>query len=375
MANSQEVEGDPKQVKLSAEASTLVHSSTKDITSNVTGDTTAFPCLIPSFADACKLVKAPYSCLVMDTHRRHITLPPVYLNKKRTGIQQELNAELLKYSESLNGVPLAYDNIKVVGQHGDIYDDQGFIHLNIEASFIIFKPKKGQRLVGVINKVGVSHVGCLVHGCFNASILKPSQMTTEMWRDCGLNVGDHLQFEVFQLDADTAGVLLIRGRLEKSRVEELLAVSEPSNDSVDVAVESANESVLEPASESTDSSPSKKKKKKKHKHKDEEAADNSVVVESSLGGETINQDMNGTELDSNSNGYHKEKKKKKKKEKEREEVSEVTEETPSPTFPGSDSSGYMSDKAGKKRKKTEGESDICPLDDSEEPVVKKKKKK
>lgn len=58
----------------------------------------AVPCLIPSFAEARELVPAPYSCLVLHTHRRHVALPPMYLNKKKTGIQQELSADLLKYS-------------------------------------------------------------------------------------------------------------------------------------------------------------------------------------------------------------------------------------------------------------------------------------
>lgn len=69
---------------------------------------------------------------------------------------------------------------------------------------------------GVINKIGLTHVGCLVHGCFNASILKPKEMTPEMWRDSGLTIGGSLEFEVVQLDADAAGVLLIRGKLDKT---------------------------------------------------------------------------------------------------------------------------------------------------------------
>lgn len=48
---------------------------------------------------------------------------------------------------SLLGVPIAYDNIKVVGELGDIYDDQGHIHLNIEADFVIFCPEPGQKLM------------------------------------------------------------------------------------------------------------------------------------------------------------------------------------------------------------------------------------
>lgn len=56
------------------------------------------------------------------------------------------------FISSLKGVPLAYDNIKLLGHHGDIFDDQGYIHLNIEASFVVFKPKKGQKLeVGCLN--------------------------------------------------------------------------------------------------------------------------------------------------------------------------------------------------------------------------------
>ena len=48
---------------------------------------------------------------------------------------------------SLQGVPVAYDNVKVVGELGDIHDDQGFIHLDVEADFVIFSPKKGKKMV------------------------------------------------------------------------------------------------------------------------------------------------------------------------------------------------------------------------------------
>ncbi|XP_043089062.1 DNA-directed RNA polymerase I subunit RPA43 isoform X2 [Puntigrus tetrazona] len=284
------------------------------------------PCLVPSFADAVKLLSARYSCLVRESHRRHVALPPLYLQKKRSGIQEELNAELLKFSSSLKGVPMAYDNIKVVGQHGHIYDDQGFIHLNIEASFVVFKPRKGSKLVGVINKMGVGHVGCLVHGCFNASVVKPSLLSSEQWRESGLSVGQDLEFEVFQLDADTAGVLLIRGRLERSRVQELVARTEQK--------ESTAESIPElESTEDTVDSPKKKKKKKKDKSEEERVDDSGDAAE----------------RDSNANGHHREKKKKKKKDE---------------ILP-SDSSGYVSDKTSRKRA---AESDGAGLQ-------KKKKKK
>lgn len=70
---------------------------------------------------------------------------------------------------------------------------------------------------GQVNKLGVSHVGCLVHGCFNASIPKPSLVPVETWRDAGPRIGAELEFEVTALDADIVGVLLIRGRLDRTR--------------------------------------------------------------------------------------------------------------------------------------------------------------
>ncbi|XP_051519435.1 DNA-directed RNA polymerase I subunit RPA43-like [Myxocyprinus asiaticus] len=361
MANWTQEDGATKPLTNTAEVSAAAQISGRDVTGRPGGDVAAVPCLIPSFADAVKLLDSRYSCLVLDTPRKHIALPPVYLCKKRTGIQEELNADLLKYSTSLNGVPLAYDNIKVVGQYGDIYDDQGFIHVNIEASFVIFRPKKGSKLVGVINKIGVSHVGCLVHGCFNASVVKPSLLTPEQWRDSGLCVGGSLEFEVFQLDADVAGVLLIRGRLERSRVQELVAQTEQNEALVETAKEPTTESE---STEGTTDNPKPKKKKKKDKHEKESAVEESIngsnLQETYENHETTVDTM---EVDSNSNGHHKEKKKKKKHKRK-----ESDERLPF-DLPG----GYVSDKTSKKRRAPESEETLQV--DSDTPVAKKKKKK
>ncbi|XP_028820302.1 DNA-directed RNA polymerase I subunit RPA43-like [Denticeps clupeoides] len=290
------------------------------------------PCVIPAFAEACALLDAPYSCLVLDGHRRHVALPPVYLRKKKRGIREELSAELLKYSDSMKGVPLAFDDIKVVGPHADILDDQGYVHMNIEATFVVFKPKRGQKLKGVVNKLGQTHVGCLVHGCFNASVLKPGSLSVEAWRDSGLKVGDDLEFEVANLDADAAGVLLIRGRLTKSRIEELLSAAEAPEP-------------VEPQIETVEGVKKHKKKKDKRPEKherqeEEELADSGLEV--SQMDESVVQE-----------------KKKRKKEKRRK-------------VEGSDSSGYLSEKSSRKRKEVERD-DVT--DNAETLNVKKKKKK
>ncbi|XP_057588685.1 DNA-directed RNA polymerase I subunit RPA43 isoform X2 [Hippopotamus amphibius kiboko] len=298
----------------------------------VVGPAGALPCLeLPTYGAACALVNSRYSCLVVGPHRRHIALSPRYLNRKRTGIREQLDAELLRYSESLLGVPIAYDNIKVVGELGDIYDDQGHIHLNIEADFVIFCPEPGQKLVGTINKVSSSHIGCLVHGCFNASIPKPEQMPAEQWQTLEINVGDELEFEVFRLDSDAAGVFCIRGKLNSTSLQ-----TKCSTVSEEVTETGIEEAVEKP--------PKKKKKKKRDPEPYEVEGGTTELADVTMKEETdlqINNSVNGL--------WEEEPKKKKKKKKHQEDQDQ------DPVFQGSDSSGYQSDHKKKKKKRKHSE--------------------
>ncbi|KAL8165274.1 UNVERIFIED_CONTAM: hypothetical protein K2H54_037960, partial [Gekko kuhli] len=171
---------------------------------------------LPSFDAARTLAQSRYSCLVITPHRRHIALAPRFLHRKRTGICTQLDAELRRYSESFQGVPVAYDDIRITNEFGDIIDDLGAIHLDIEANFIVFRPKPGKKLLGIINKVASSHVGCLVHGCFNASIPRPDHISVDEWKNLCFQIGDRLVFKVLYFDSDAAGVFCIRGRLCKN---------------------------------------------------------------------------------------------------------------------------------------------------------------
>ncbi|XP_075684783.1 DNA-directed RNA polymerase I subunit RPA43 [Rhinoderma darwinii] len=275
----------------------------------------ALSCLaLPSFSEACGFINSRYSCLVKRTHRRHIALPPKYLNKKRSGIKEHLSAELLKYNVALGGVPVAYDNIKLVGGLGDIHDDIGYIHINIEADFIVFQPESRQKLVGVVNKRAPSHIGCLIHGCFNASIPRPVTMPVDAWKHMELNIGDQLEFEAFRMDSDAEGVFFIRGRLPKlmetKAIEKLSSMSEEqtvnvSDDEVqngsEIAEEGAvgetkkkkrgkrfyeetlsqNEYIVNQGDADLSLEEAPKKKRKKHKHQEALSQDLSVEVDGS----------------------------------------------------------------------------------------------
>ncbi|XP_011479120.1 DNA-directed RNA polymerase I subunit RPA43 [Oryzias latipes] len=364
------IHAEPKHVKMSAEPLAVSGSIPVDPASAAAEKAAGgAPCLVPSYSAAVELLSAPYSCLVMNPRRRHVVLPPVYLHKKRSGIQEELEAELLKFSQSLNGVPLAYDNIRIVGRHGDIYDDSGYIHMDIEANFVVFQPKKGQKLLGKVNKLGVSHVGCLVHGCFNASIPKPNLVSVETWRDAGPKIGSELEFEVTALDADAAGVLLIRGRLLKTRVQELLALCEMS--------ESTHPADTEPNPESVQQEPEEppKKKKKKDQIKELETGEETTRLPQNQVDCSSTPHPNGTtdEIQNEEAGDKKKKKKKKKEKHLKEEVEEI--EVSPPEVHCSDSSGYLSDKPSKKRKHESGSDGTVAFTDEITPTKSKKKKK
>ncbi|NXS81799.1 RPA43 polymerase, partial [Erpornis zantholeuca] len=248
---------------------------------------------------------------------------------------------------SLQGVPVAYDNIKAVGELGDIYDDQGFIHLNVEADFIIFSPKKGKKLVGVINKVAPSHIGCLIHGCFNASIPKPEQMSLVQWQELGLKIGDELKFRVLHLDSDAAGVFFIRGELTKSSMQ-------PKKS--DTVTASTNGDEIQ---------------KLDHQENGLNNCGEDTVTEEPLN-ETDNLGRENEEEQSVDavNGLCDDKnKKKKKKKKDKQEEQELV-------LPSSDSSGYQSDHKKSKKKKRKHcdeveESELSQL--SETPKAKKKR--
>ncbi|XP_036720002.1 DNA-directed RNA polymerase I subunit RPA43 [Balaenoptera musculus] len=296
----------------------------------VVGPAGVLPCLeLPTYAAACALVNSRYSCLVAGPHRRHIALSPRYLNRKRTGIREQLDAELLRYSESLLGVPIAYDNIKVVGELGDIYDDQGHIHLNIEADFVIFCPEPGQKLRGTVNKVSSSHIGCLVHGCFNASIPKPEQMPAEQWQTLEINVGDELEFEVFRLDSDAAGVFCIRGKLNIT--------------SLQTKCSAVSEEVTETGTEEATEKPRKKKKKKKKDPEPYEVEGGTTEL-ADFADVTMKEETD-LQINNNVSGLWEEEPKKKKKKKKHQD----------PVFQGSDSSGYQSDHKKKKKKRKHSE--------------------
>lgn len=114
----------------------------------------------------------------------YIHLQPRWVKKIKEGVNNILGKKLLKYSDEFEGVPVAFTDVKLLDRVGIIKDEAPDFHFLVRyrciswmmyvnvvsAVFTVFAPKVGDMLEAVVNKIGMDHIGLLVHGLFNASI-------------------------------------------------------------------------------------------------------------------------------------------------------------------------------------------------------------
>mmetsp|Transcript_4861 Transcript_4861/g.6991 ORF Transcript_4861/g.6991 Transcript_4861/m.6991 type:complete len:275 (+) Transcript_4861:83-907(+) len=111
-----------------------------------------------------------------------VSLVPASLGNVKSAIQRSIRTLLLRFSDSLGGVLLAFDNIHVkekddssknIGGHGScgiILGELPHIHFRVQVDVLLFCPNVGRSLTGIVNEVFPSHVGILVHSYFNAMV-------------------------------------------------------------------------------------------------------------------------------------------------------------------------------------------------------------
>lgn len=107
---------------------------------------------------------------VLKKIRMQLSLAPCYTQSVKIGITDRLNALLLRYLPSLQGVFLAYSNVALPTSHAFILHESPYLHCHITFQALLFAPVVGQRLSGRVNKVGSHHLGLLCANAFNASI-------------------------------------------------------------------------------------------------------------------------------------------------------------------------------------------------------------
>lgn len=167
-----------------------------------------------SLSEARRKCSEQHSCFTLVESTEHICFHPRFLGRLKEGVAEELNSRLMKYSDLLQGVPVCYENFKILQRSGSIINELPNIHFDVKVNFIVFKPSIGSKLVGVVNKIGVDHVGCLIHNCFNASVAK-SNFKNGLIYD-SLDIGSQFSFRVIGTEA-VNGVLAITGEVSKHR--------------------------------------------------------------------------------------------------------------------------------------------------------------
>ena len=115
----------------------------------------------------------------------------------------------------LGGVMIAYNNVRLLSSHGNILDDQPYLHFDVQTDYIIFQPTVGSIVKGCVNHIGKGHIGCLVHDCFNGAVPQPWD-SGDTWPGNNLDNGQEFLFEVDQIHTQN-GILSMRGKLIDSR--------------------------------------------------------------------------------------------------------------------------------------------------------------
>ncbi|CAO3593249.1 unnamed protein product [Absidia cylindrospora] len=113
----------------------------------------------------------------------YIHLAPMWSGKTMDGVNEILNAFLMKYVPDVDGIVLAHSDVELASEKGKVLYDSPYCHFFITAKLLVWKPKKGSKLVGRINLQSQDHIGLLIYGTFNASIPK-SRITSDKyeWR-------------------------------------------------------------------------------------------------------------------------------------------------------------------------------------------------
>ena len=120
----------------------------------------------------------------------YIPLPPIALHYATSGLCSDvLSSLVLRYFLPLQGVVVAYTNVKISEGTDQLAEGQSLARSVDEysdpfiwttADFLVFRPRRGDGVEGVINLQSEGHIGLICFHFFNAKIAR-SQMTTS-WR-------------------------------------------------------------------------------------------------------------------------------------------------------------------------------------------------
>jgi len=137
-----------------------------------------------------------------------ISLLPWSLRDCKQSVESSIRKMLLKYSDGLGGVLMAYDDIKLQDREGDnmskgkgwVLNELPHVHYDVSCNVLVFSPSLGCELKGVVNECFPSHVGILIFDYINAMV------SAETIREAGYKFDFDLQTWTMGGDSITSGV-------------------------------------------------------------------------------------------------------------------------------------------------------------------------
>jgi len=186
------------------------------------------PPSLPAPGGAAGPMEAALLCSVRA--RFTLDLHPSRMADVGAGISDQLDAQLLRFSEDLGGVPLAYSAVRrVPSAAATVSAYYAYVRVAVEATALVFRPAVGARLAGRVIKVGTDYLGLLVLGVFNAAIPRDA-IRRELGPDAAapaeeprwvsrkhpghaIGLGDDVRFELSGV-SDAGGFFSLAGALE-----------------------------------------------------------------------------------------------------------------------------------------------------------------
>jgi DNA-directed RNA polymerase I subunit RPA43 len=98
-----------------------------------------------------------------------ISLLPRDLADIQGALHASIRKILLRFSEGIGGVLLSFEKVKILSR-GEILNELPHIHYVVSLGGLVFSPKQGQTLTGVIYECFHSHISLVLFGYFNASV-------------------------------------------------------------------------------------------------------------------------------------------------------------------------------------------------------------
>jgi|SaaInlStandDraft_6_1057023.scaffolds.fasta_scaffold23917_2 DNA-directed RNA polymerase subunit E'/Rpb7 len=86
------------------------------------------------------------------------------------GVDECLNAMVMKYHPQINGVVLAYKKVELKDEKGVVLTDKPFVHVHISFVALAFVPQIGSIVRAEVIRVSSDHLSCLIFDTFNLSV-------------------------------------------------------------------------------------------------------------------------------------------------------------------------------------------------------------